>query len=95
MLEFRFFLHTVSIHAPVWGATLWQDYKDMALDVSIHAPVWGATTASDGIFRYQCFNPRTRVGCDEPNAPHVAIVGDVSIHAPVWGATQVSFLSWM
>ena len=33
----------------------------------------------------QCFNPRTRVGCENPNPP--VLKGDmVSIHAPVWGA---------
>ena len=56
--------------------------------VSIHAPARGATTferkqKSNG----DCFNPRTRAGCDDdlvcvsgPNA--------VSIHAPARGATQ-------
>ena len=33
----------VSIHAPVWGATLEQASKTVTGDVSIHAPVWGAT----------------------------------------------------
>ena len=33
----------VSIHAPVWGATL-KVVADLVNDiVSIHAPVWGAT----------------------------------------------------
>ena len=38
-------------------------------NVSIHAPAWGATNLSgsqDG--RLRSFNPRTRVGCDHPNA---------------------------
>ena len=35
----------ISIHAPVWGATLaFWDY-DMLHEISIHAPVWGATLA--------------------------------------------------
>ena len=78
---------SVSIHAPVWGATRnWTDVQTV-LTVSIHAPVWGATWASPKNNSYRCFNPRTRVGCDtikdlvfEPSG--------VSIHAPVWGATR-------
>ena len=36
---------TVSIHAPVKGATAIQYIQDMAHVVSIHAPVKGATCA--------------------------------------------------
>ena len=32
--------------------------------VSIHAPVWGATISRLLIVLLDCFNPRTRVGCD-------------------------------
>ena len=38
--------------------------------VSIHAPAWGATCHVDlfaGFFA--CFNPRTRVGCDDQDVP--------------------------
>ena len=35
--------------------------------VSIHAPTWGATEGSAKFLqRSGCFNPRTHVGCDEP-----------------------------
>ena len=34
---------TVSIHAPVWGATYDLAVKLWGDAVSIHAPVWGAT----------------------------------------------------
>ena len=35
-------------------------------DVSIHAPAWGATEIPEGVrIQAECFNPRTRVGCDE------------------------------
>ncbi len=56
--------------------------------VSIHAPAWGATI-TDCI---QCwiqsrFNPRTRVGCDNPYRIYYAVLCPVSIHAPAWGAT--------
>ena len=34
-------------------------------DVSIHAPAWGATEIPEGVrIQAECFNPRTRVGCD-------------------------------
>ena len=45
--------------------------------VSIHAPAWGAT---DSLLVHQmerhCFNPRTRVGCDQPSTTR-----------PVWPAS--------
>ena len=77
---------TVSIHAPVWGATdlvksavrlmTFQSTHPcgvrllsipLIIDsdfVSIHAPVWGATNFLDFFGMGNCFNPRTRVGCD-------------------------------
>ncbi|TGP48650.1 hypothetical protein EN873_32090, partial [bacterium M00.F.Ca.ET.230.01.1.1] len=36
-------LTSVSIHAPVWGATIHQKRHGIWVVVSIHAPVWGAT----------------------------------------------------
>ena len=57
--------------------------------VSIHAPVKGATAAELGIaLKGQCFNSRTRKGCDKNGAlpPRQRAV---SIHAPVKGATAV------
>ena len=122
----------VSIHAPVWGATIWcstvffantfqsthpcgvrqalaPDIKNLV--VSIHAPVWGATVFSPfgackpgfqsthpcGVRRSDNhalrwivgFNPRTRVGCDQP-LENLSIYYQVSIHAPVWGATVLA-----
>ena len=39
--------------------------RDAAVEVSIHAPAWGATRRSGAkVSVYDCFNPRTRVGCD-------------------------------
>ena len=36
------------------------------MQVSIHAPAWGAThDIRQHIIRWQGFNPRTRVGCDQ------------------------------
>ena len=56
--------------------------------VSIHAPAWGATCVG----RILCltvggFNPRARVGRDQPRAVHRRAT-EVSIHAPAWGATR-------
>ncbi len=58
-------LEAVSIHAPVWGATVLLVKIDRVGDVSIHAPVWGATTPFV-LPRLQIFgfNPRPRVGGD-------------------------------
>ena len=60
-------LTTVSIHAPVWGATLCIIFDHAADEVSIHAPVWGATSgpAAPG-HETRGFNPRARVGRDVP-----------------------------
>ncbi len=33
----------ISIHAPVWGATVVDKPSMMVAVISIHAPVWGAT----------------------------------------------------
>ena len=38
--------NTVSIHAPVWGATTSSQRAKRLANVSIHAPVWGATPAA-------------------------------------------------
>ena len=34
---------TISIHAPMWGATIAWETSDQWTDISIHAPMWGAT----------------------------------------------------
>ena len=40
----------------------------LVISVSIHAPAWGATQCFLEICAERiCFNPRTRMGCDEPN----------------------------
>ena len=40
-----------------------------------------------------CFNPRTRVGCDQSIRHILHTYNNVSIHAPAWGATSTAFLS--
>ena len=58
--------NTVSIHAPARGAT-WARVNDRRKRaVSIHAPARGATRkALRHHRRRDCFNPRTREGCDK------------------------------
>ena len=56
---------SVSIHAPVWGATLKAKFIRLTITVSIHAPVWGATLAEPVKVRAErSFNPRSRMGSD-------------------------------
>ena len=55
----------ISIHAPVWGATI-VDVDNVRVEtISIHAPVWGARKF---LSCYFCvlpyFNSRSRVGSD-------------------------------
>ena len=58
--------------------------------VSIHAPVKGATRQHrPAAPQHQCFNPRTREGCDWAYNIEISIY-DVSIHAPVKGATMTN-----
>ena len=78
----------VSIHAPVWGATIL--FHEMTLWLVFQS------THPCGVRLYyflcslacDCFNPRTRVGCDTfLSLSDFGLV--VSIHAPVWGATRL------
>ncbi len=56
---------SISIHAPVKGAT-WRSCRQCKCRrISIHAPVKGATQHSHSAYCHQdYFNPRTREGCD-------------------------------
>ena len=84
-------VRSVSIHAPVWGATNHKAADNLVRHVSIHAPVWGATLSQARRKNRLSFNPRTRVGCDKLMLPQWC-QSCFSIHAPVWGATaRVSF----
>ena len=42
-LHLFFFVITISIHAPTWGATNINYLEDRLNEISIHAPTWGAT----------------------------------------------------
>ena len=56
---------TISIHAPVKGATDPLDVIGPQVDISIHAPVKGATNQDERpLWAGTDFNPRTREGCN-------------------------------
>ena len=56
---------SISIHAPVEGATITQVKVRTLQKISIHAPVEGATRYNSmGMLVKADFNPRTRRGCD-------------------------------
>ena len=83
--------HSVSIHAPVWGATPQSDDTITSFGVFQSTRPYGARLrqlspriASRG------FNPRARMGRDARCAIKAHLHG-VSIHAPVWGATPGKF----
>ena len=78
----------ISIHAPAWGATLWDNKRYQREEISIHAPAWGATRR---------FRDPVRGGGISIHAPAwgatAASTGrsrnsEISIHAPAWGATE-------
>ena len=79
---------TISIHAPVKGATL-KNYRTAGeAGISIHAPVKGATiSVSKKIVALSNFNPRSREGSDFFKEHYTAYAVKISIHAPVKGAT--------
>ena len=92
---------TVSIHAPVKGATRFVRHciggrgvsihapvKGAGRGVSIHAPVKGATYSEPSLGVNNSFNSRTRKGCDDKSFD-ISPFKDVSIHAPVKGATKL------
>ena len=78
---------SVSIHAPVWGATAERYAPYLCVRVSIHAPVWGATCCGVLASKWAAVSIHAPVwgatsgkrGSEQSRA--------VSIHAPVWGAT--------
>ena len=84
-----FLCNSVSIHAPVWGATVITIQTWFESGVSIHAPVWGATINAVATYRRKKFQSTRPCGARRSNVPGVGRGSGVSIHAPVWGATIV------
>ena len=66
-----YFRDQVSIHAPVKGATAIIYSPVLLKNVSIHAPVKGATAHIDLGAILDCFNSRTRKGCDDVENEHL------------------------
>ena len=77
---------SVSIHAPVWGATVWVVFTRFSRLFQSTHPCGVRQVSSLALMKQHCFNPRTRVGCDQAY-DDLYNEGGVSIHAPVWGAT--------
>ena len=80
-------LDYVSIHAPVWGATKETVVLMAGYEFQSTHPCGVRQFRPQGRINRQCFNPRTRVGCDTIRTTH-GFFSKVSIHAPVWGATN-------
>ena len=84
------FTITISIHAPVKGATRHGWRISSTQVISIHAPVKGATHVVLVLVQGQLdFNPRSREGSDLPGLDLMAY-HLISIHAPVKGATSAT-----
>ena len=78
---------SVLIHAPMWGATELNAFREKDVNefqsthprgVRHYQPEYRSTPTS--------FNPRTHVGCDVISR-YSSFFSPVSIHAPTWGAT--------
>ena len=85
----------VSIHAPVWGATLCRGLRQRNYVFQSTHP-YGVRHIVNGIgFETARFNPRTRMGCDGTGCDGQLRAEHVSIHAPVWGATSIIIYCYM
>ena len=83
-------LPEISIHAPAWGATYGRKLSESSQRFqSTHPrgvrPIFAHRERMSGVY----FNPRTRVGCDNPPRKIYLYVLPISIHAPAWGATGI------
>ena len=78
----------VSIHAPVWGATVRHGLCVIRHFVSIHAPVWGATVGAPSNPGGPVFQSTRPCGARRGSYSPLQGCTTVSIHAPVWGATD-------
>ena len=77
----------VSTHAPVKDATHRKLLEKLFSEVSTHAPVKDATLLQIQGYQSNCFNPRTRKGCDSAYIFDNKDFIKVSTHAPVKDAT--------
>ena len=91
--SYNTFVIPISIHAPMWGATL------VGFLQHIYHPYFNPRThvgcddwRCKDTYTYDYFNPRTHVGCDRHRTVYLRRRDEISIHAPMWGATLVMFL---
>ena len=77
----------VSIHAPVWGATLNCLYHTIFVTFQSTLPYGERLSTPLFAAFIPRFNPRSRMGSDIIKLPRICFF-IVSIHAPVWGATR-------
>ena len=79
--------HTVSIHVPARGTTLFASFWTAGIVVSIHVPARGTTRLEPAAGEKRLsFNPRSRKGNDEVRLRSFS-VHSVSIHVPARGTT--------
>ena len=78
--------HSVSIHAPAWGATAVEVLPVFTYVFQSTHPHGVRQLMNLIINASSCFNPRTRMGCDQNGISGISLF-NVSIHAPAWGAT--------
>ena len=78
----------ISIHAPMWGATVNFPSFNLTYLISIHAPMWGATIASCLFICFLLISIHAPMWGATIRCYQVWIgVKRISIHAPMWGAT--------
>ena len=85
----------ISIHAPMWGATMTPTTGQPMVQISIHAPMWGATILLNqkknrGVpppTAASCFKGRWKASISYLNYNSNNHYYQISIHAPMWGAT--------
>ena len=82
-------VRAISIHAPMWGATINELYYSIVSKFQSTHPCGVRLDKNEKLIKIVNFNPRTHVGCDPSFSKRVTMAG-ISIHAPMWGATNVT-----
>ena len=88
LLEIASLFFYISIHAPVWGATvLFLDYYLIFLNFNSRSRVGSDKTLITNLTKSLQF--QFTLPCGERRCIHLLILrfSSISIHAPVWGAT--------
>ena len=79
----------ISIHAPAWGATEYQErLKGLIKHFNPRTRMGRDTPSIKNGYWYIDFNPRTRMGRDYICLSPFSSIYGISIHAPAWGATS-------